>query len=168
MTGMFQEININEHSSTYYTLFSLQPHEDGPVYYPTVATITLGSHAVLDFYPHPDPSLASTLQLGSQPQPVFSIYLAPRSLFVQCDELYKTYLHGIAELKEDDFGDAELWGRLINKWAVELGEGDHSNEGSQGTKGGGRVRRRETRVSLTYRRVERVLKAKIFGSRIVK
>lgn len=26
------------------------PHEDGPLYYPTVTTISLGSHALLDFY----------------------------------------------------------------------------------------------------------------------
>ena len=26
------------------------PHEDGPLYFPTVTTISLGSHAVLDFY----------------------------------------------------------------------------------------------------------------------
>jgi hypothetical protein len=29
-----------------------QPHEDGPAFYPTVATITLGSHGVLNFYRH--------------------------------------------------------------------------------------------------------------------
>ena len=28
----------------------LQPHEDGPLYYPTVSTISLGSHTLLDFY----------------------------------------------------------------------------------------------------------------------
>ena len=26
------------------------PHEDGPLYQPTVTTISLGSHALLDFY----------------------------------------------------------------------------------------------------------------------
>ena len=29
-----------------------KPHEDGPLYYPTVATVSLGSHTVLDFYKH--------------------------------------------------------------------------------------------------------------------
>ena len=29
-----------------------QPHEDGPAFYPTVSTISLGSHTVLDFYYH--------------------------------------------------------------------------------------------------------------------
>ena len=27
-----------------------QPHTDGPLYYPTVTTVSLGCHAVLDFY----------------------------------------------------------------------------------------------------------------------
>ena len=30
------------------------PHTDGPLYSPTIATITLGSHTVLDFYKHLD------------------------------------------------------------------------------------------------------------------
>ncbi|KAG8143648.1 hypothetical protein E2320_000842, partial [Naja naja] len=30
----------------------IMPHEDGPLYYPTVTTINLGSHTLLDFY-HP-------------------------------------------------------------------------------------------------------------------
>lgn len=29
---------------------SPQPHEDGPLYYPTVSTISLGSHTMLDLY----------------------------------------------------------------------------------------------------------------------
>ncbi|KAF5889229.1 alpha-ketoglutarate-dependent dioxygenase alkB 6, partial [Clarias magur] len=28
----------------------IMPHEDGPLYHPTVTTITLGSHTLLDFY----------------------------------------------------------------------------------------------------------------------
>lgn len=31
----------------------LQPHEDGPLFYPTIATINLGSHGVLDYYEKP-------------------------------------------------------------------------------------------------------------------
>jgi len=27
-----------------------QPHTDGPLYYPTVTTVSLGDHTVLDFY----------------------------------------------------------------------------------------------------------------------
>ena len=31
-------------------MFIFKPHEDGPLYYPTVSTISLGSHTLLDFY----------------------------------------------------------------------------------------------------------------------
>ena len=31
-----------------------QPHEDGPLFYPVVSTISLGSHTLLDFYYHLD------------------------------------------------------------------------------------------------------------------
>lgn len=33
----------------FYFLF-FQPHHDGPLYYPAVSTINLGSYGVLDFY----------------------------------------------------------------------------------------------------------------------
>ncbi|KAL8590333.1 hypothetical protein ACOMHN_006449 [Nucella lapillus] len=33
-------------------IMGIMPHEDGPAFYPTVSTITLGSHALLDFYYH--------------------------------------------------------------------------------------------------------------------
>jgi len=31
-------------------VFVNQPHTDGPLYYPTVTTVSLGDHTVLDFY----------------------------------------------------------------------------------------------------------------------
>lgn len=31
-------------------VFVHQPHTDGPLYYPTVTTVSLGDHTVLDFY----------------------------------------------------------------------------------------------------------------------
>ena len=32
------------------SMLAVQPHTDGPLYYPTVSTISLGSHTLLDFY----------------------------------------------------------------------------------------------------------------------
>jgi len=34
----------------YSAVFLHQPHTDGPLYYPTVTTVSLGDHTVLDFY----------------------------------------------------------------------------------------------------------------------
>lgn len=39
----------------------LQAHEDGPLYYPVVATLNLGSHTLLDFYPHHQSTSADTV-----------------------------------------------------------------------------------------------------------
>lgn len=42
----------------------IMPHEDGPAFYPTVSTISLGSHTVLDFY-HPINSAYNQNQTAS-------------------------------------------------------------------------------------------------------
>ncbi|KTF71261.1 hypothetical protein cypCar_00046665 [Cyprinus carpio] len=52
----------------------IMPHEDGPLYHPTVTTLSLGSHTLLDFY-----------------KPVCQTQ----------DDMYKFYLHGIHGVCED-------------------------------------------------------------------
>ncbi|ERE50002.1 putative alpha-ketoglutarate-dependent dioxygenase alkB [Cricetulus griseus] len=48
----------------------IMPHEDGPLYYPTVSTISLGSHTVLDFYePRQPEDDAPIEQVGPQITP---------------------------------------------------------------------------------------------------
>ncbi|KAI8917467.1 hypothetical protein BC831DRAFT_484689 [Entophlyctis helioformis] len=69
----------------------IMPHEDGPNYLPAVATITLGEHCLLDFYPR------ITSSTTAKPQRAFSILTEPRSLLVLHDDAYKQYLHGIDE-----------------------------------------------------------------------
>ncbi len=71
--------------------FSLiQPHLDGPLYFPTIATVSLGSHTVLDFY-----------KSGERDKVSFSLFLEPRSLLIQQGYIYENYLHGIDEKFED-------------------------------------------------------------------
>lgn len=110
----------------------IMPHQDGPLYHPTVATVSLGSHSILNFYPHTNE--ISTNNDAIQPQ--FSVLLEPRSLFVQTDQLYKTYLHGIAEITEDNM---EIFKPINASPSV-------------------KTLSRGTRVSLTYRRVKNVVK----------
>lgn len=53
-----------------------QPHEDGPAFYPTVSTISLGSHTLLDFYyhlNHSEAEIACGLQLNSAITPADTI-----------------------------------------------------------------------------------------------
>ncbi|RKP25820.1 hypothetical protein SYNPS1DRAFT_15103 [Syncephalis pseudoplumigaleata] len=110
----------------------IMPHEDGPMYLPCVATLSLGSHAVLDFTPR-----ETTTNTGC-----FSLFLAPRSLFVQRDQLYELYLHGIAETTADDLSNERRASPLL----LPPPEPYDSRQG--------RVER-GMRVSLTYRRVAR-------------
>nr|XP_045368873.1 alpha-ketoglutarate-dependent dioxygenase alkB homolog 6 isoform X3 [Camelus bactrianus] len=58
----------------------IMPHEDGPLYYPTVSTISLGSHTMLDLYePRQPEDDDPTEQPRPPPQPATSLLLEPRS-----------------------------------------------------------------------------------------
>lgn len=79
---------------------------------------------------------------------VTSILLEPRSLVFVCDDMYKTYLHGISERTVDKISNS-----IAN---IEMCEMAQSAEDLT----------RTTRVSLTIRHVPKVLKAKIlFGKK---
>ncbi|XP_025026925.1 alpha-ketoglutarate-dependent dioxygenase alkB homolog 6 isoform X3 [Python bivittatus] len=80
----------------------IMPHEDGPLYFPTVTTINLGSHTLLDFY-HP---VTRGPQSGSQENPapqteeerhVLSLLLMPRSLLVLQEDIMLACQEGGAE-----------------------------------------------------------------------
>ena len=76
----------------------MQPHQDGPAYFPVVAILSLGSPVVMDFTPHSRlKSCADQLTekvddkdsngTTHHPHP-FSILLMPRSLLIFKDEAY--------------------------------------------------------------------------------
>ena len=70
-----------------------QPHEDGPVFFPTITTVSLESHTILQLSPKPTEA--------SQDCPIVSLLLEPRSLLVIRDDAYTGYLHGIQEVETD-------------------------------------------------------------------
>ncbi|CAG5054636.1 unnamed protein product [Parnassius apollo] len=78
------------------------PHLDGSLFYPTITTISVGSHIVLKFWESPLNANENTLEL----KPVFSFLLEPRSLLVLQDKLFHHYLHSIEEIKEDVIDDS--------------------------------------------------------------
>src|ERR1700761_5010234 len=82
-----------------------QPHEDGPSYYPTVATLSLGSHTVLHYYDYKSDtdSTESTSKGAIDQKPVASLLLEPRSLIITSSTFYKSRLHGIDAVVEDEF-----------------------------------------------------------------
>ena len=84
-------------------LFSTQPHQDGPAYFPVVAILSLGSPVVMDFTPHSrlildtndaedtnssDNSFEIENKKWLDGHHPLSILLMPRSLLIFKDELY--------------------------------------------------------------------------------
>ncbi|XP_019728421.1 putative RNA/DNA demethylase ALKBH6 [Hippocampus comes] len=123
----------------------IMPHEDGPLYHPTVTTVTLGSHALLDFY-MPVGRLEGdnddTVAALEEDRHLFSLLLRPRSLLVLQDDAYRNLLHGIGARTLD-----ALTGKVLNLHAAEAKPGETLTRG--------------TRVSLTIRHVPKVLKTKL-------
>lgn len=125
----------------------IMPHEDGPLFYPTISTITVGSHTVLEFYTPmksegegdcPDMEPLSSRRVGS-------LLLEPRSLLILQEDMYTSYLHGISQVTEDLVTE-----NIFNLDRCSVKSGDSLV--------------RNTRISLTIRHVPKVMKANmIFG-----
>ncbi|KAM8774628.1 alpha-ketoglutarate-dependent dioxygenase alkB homolog 6 isoform 3-T4 [Rhynchonycteris naso] len=127
-----------------------QPHEDGPLYYPTVSTISLGSHTMLDLYEPRQPKDDDlTEQPRPPPRPATSLLLEPRSLLVLRGTAYTRLLHGIAAACVDPLDTASL--------PLNVAACPSARPGACLVRG--------TRVSLTIRRVPRVLRAGLLLSK---
>jgi alkylated DNA repair protein alkB family protein 6 len=113
------------------------PHKDGSTYHPVVCTISLGGSLCLDIYGSKEDG---TIQGSAR----WRILQEPRSLLITTDDLYKEYLHGIAEVKED----ANLSPATVANWGL-LQSPDEVANG---------YNKRQTRTSLTYRDVTKVSK----------
>ncbi|KAI8846950.1 hypothetical protein BC829DRAFT_397505 [Chytridium lagenaria] len=118
----------------------IMPHDDGPAYLPTVATISLGEYTVLDLFKH---------HLGQQDVRVCSLVLQPRSLLVLTEQAYTSHLHGIEENTADELQK----GRIANWEEAGLGKDDQVV-----------MERQKTRISLTYRCPKRVAKVDLMSS----
>lgn len=124
----------------------IMPHEDGPLYHPTVTTISLGSHTLLDFY-----RPISAQELDEVPQTEESRYLLsllvrPQSLLILQDDMYQRLLHGIQGTHHDSLTE-----RVANLLAAGVQPGATLTRG--------------TRVSLTVRHVPIVMKANLLLGR---
>uniref|UniRef100_A0A0P4W1U2 Fe2OG dioxygenase domain-containing protein n=1 Tax=Scylla olivacea TaxID=85551 RepID=A0A0P4W1U2_SCYOL len=142
----------------------IMPHVDGPMFYPTITTISLSGHTLLDLYtPRPPDDMQEEMTSKEQDNSedshtsapsafenryVGSLFLAPRSLLILQDDIYTTYLHGIAEVGED----------VVSRDVLNLPSIPHTP---------GDTMQRDTRISLTIRHVPKVLKNKVWlgGSR---
>ncbi|XP_048966512.1 alpha-ketoglutarate-dependent dioxygenase alkB homolog 6 isoform X2 [Canis lupus dingo] len=143
----------------------IMPHEDGPLYYPTVSTISLGSHTMLDLYEPRQPKdddpaeqppdfwgpadLEPAPQPRAPPRPATSLLLEPRSLLVLRGTAYTRLLHGIAAARVDALDATSL----------------PPNAAACPSARPGASLVRGTRVSLTIRRVPRVLRTGLLLSK---
>lgn len=95
----------------------IHPHLDSPVYFPTVAVISLGSPCVLDFWPRLSEQDASSgfkwdyqKEVPSSPEiapderPQVSVFLEPGSLVVFRADAFTVNRHGIRAVEEDEIG----------------------------------------------------------------
>ncbi|WFD33699.1 non-specific serine/threonine protein kinase [Malassezia cuniculi] len=105
----------------------IMPHNDGPAYFPAVATVSLGSSILYDVY--------ELGESGYPTEPTFSVLLEPRSLLVSVGWAYTDYIHGIAEEHQTS---VERLAQATN------------------ARGICEPLERSTRISLTFRDVERV------------
>lgn len=119
----------------------IMPHVDGDLFYPTIATISAGSHTVLKFL---EPAASGEDNTGSGRDSPGSLLLEPRSLLLLQDCLYTQYLHCIEELTEDILDDT-----IVNLNLC-------SNKYVRGSTVG-----RGTRVSFTIRHVPKTSSFKI-------
>jgi alkylated DNA repair protein alkB family protein 6 len=119
----------------------IMPHEDGPAYHPITATVSLGSHTVLD---------VTAKSFDDRPRR-WRILQEPGSLLVTRGEAYVQTRHGIEEVEEDH----SLSPDTVANWDL-LGNPQEYQEGTK---------RRGERTSLTCRSVIKVSKlgGKLFG-----
>ncbi|CAB3255094.1 unnamed protein product [Arctia plantaginis] len=115
----------------------IMAHLDGSLFYPTITTISVGSHTVLKFS---EPAVDD----ADNRNPIFSFLLEPRSLLILQDELFNNYLHCIEELSEDILDDS-----VVNLECC-------SNKYIPGAR-----LKRDTRISLTIRHVPKTTAFKI-------
>jgi len=138
------------------------PHEDGPLYFPTVTTISLGSHTMLDFYRKADgdnvdegANVDACHEGGTALERPYltSVYVEPRSLLIVQDAAYTNCLHGIKEVTHDVITDS------VCNWSEKMGtsDGDVLRRGE--------ILERGRRVSLTIRHVPKTIKSKILFRR---
>lgn len=71
-------------------------HQDGPLYYPAVAILSLGAHTVMTFTPH------ARLAEAQPPPLTVRVWLPQRSLLLFSGAAYEDYLHGIDAVAADE------------------------------------------------------------------
>lgn len=136
----------------------IMPHTDGPLFFPTISTISCGSHTILEFTKRenvttPDPEKEKKViskenytesEASTKREILFKLILEPRSLLILKDNLYTDYLHSISEIDNDILCD-----RIYNY------------DNCESSYKMGDCLKRGTRISLTIRNVPKTTKMKL-------
>jgi len=102
----------------------IHPHCDGPVYYPKVAILSLGSPCIMSFYQQtgtedcmkwdPENDVPGGHARGSRPQ--VNVLLEPRSLLVFSHDAFWHHRHGIAAVSAEGVEDCCNLEAADGKW----------------------------------------------------
>lgn len=140
----------------------IMAHEDGPAYYPMVATVSLGASIVLDVFKKSEEGLGEAkYKILQEPRRyvttnflglgwVVALMVPFGSLLVTSDDMYRTHLHGIAQTTTDE----NLGPSTVANWDI-LGDRASFVDGHYN---------RQVRASLTYRDVLKVSKFSLQNS----
>lgn len=144
----------------------IMPHEDGPVYHPVVATLSLGSHCVFNYYTYhnSEPSEVSEAWVIN-PRPTHSLLLERRSLVISFGDMYTSHLHGIDGVTEDFLQVPNSVG--ASPTATRIDNFDHLGEPAlKEAIQEGKILKRDPRWSLTCRDVPRTASLTNRGIRV--
>lgn len=110
------------------------PHQDGPLYHPKVAILSLNEHCIFTFYRY----IPADSDESRDQAPVCALLLRPNSLLVFSGDAYFTHLHGIEGVRKEIVDGRG--GVVVNKVLSKCSVGDV-------------VERTRKRTSLTVRHV---------------
>ena len=110
-------------------------HQDGPLYTPLVAILSLGSPLVMVFSSKPSPIGGN----GGKNSVLARVFLPPRSLLVFRGNAYERVLHGIEGVERDvlwedgvaNWPDVVEWAEANPEGVIVLGGGGGSGEGDE-------------------------------------
>ncbi|KAG7673704.1 hypothetical protein Ndes2526B_g02839 [Nannochloris sp. 'desiccata'] len=150
----------------------IMSHQDGPLYCPVVAILSLGAPAIIRFTKKrklvdddgteeeevPSHSNVAKNCSRSDVLATVSVVLPPRSLFIFKDDAYEQYLHGIDFVEEEIVDDSVVNPQAENQkfQGSGRGDGEMAAEATIATVAPPVLKRDGTRVSLTIRRVLKV------------
>lgn len=118
----------------------IMPHVDGDLFYPTITTITCGSHTVLNFRENVSTNDIDEIKVPS----TFSLLVERRSLLIVQKDMYENFLHFIDDICTDSVSSDMA---NLNFCSSVYASGDFIE--------------RQTRISLTIRHVPKTSKIKI-------